>query len=465
MSGAREKPEQPGKPEKPEKPEKVVVLDDDPTGTQSAHDVDILFGEIDTVDAGLAAFAADDRRAVYVLTNTRASTPDETARLVGELRRSVRTRIGDRALVVLRGDSTLRGHVALEMNLLGLADGVGIVVPAFPAGGRVTRGGVHLVRTAAGEVPVAETEYARDPVFGYTHSRLDDWAREVGLGGRPVTLGLDEIRATGAGAGGGAGASAVASALLHAPPGSVVLPDAVSDDDIATIAAGIGAARRAGRRVVVRAAAPLAAALAGTSPRIVAPPAARAVLVACGSHTEGASRQLARLPVPARLLPDAERLLGAGPDDGHRTAAELDALAGRLRADLATRGLAVVATPRRRSAAHGDLHHGAVVMDALVRVVAAAAPAADCVVSKGGITGADIATRALGSAAARVLGQVVTGVPLWRLDRRGPGAHHQVVVPGNVGDDRVLLDIVESLRGRGRGRENGNGNGNGGGGS
>ncbi|PRY02482.1 four-carbon acid sugar kinase family protein [Allonocardiopsis opalescens] len=414
---------------------RVVVLDDDPTGTQSAHGVDILLAEL---RAGLAGFAAGGERAVYVLTNTRAKSPAETAELLRGLTRAVRDALGPGTLLVLRGDSTLRGHVALEMELLGLADGVGIVVPAYPAGGRVTREGVHYVRTAAGELPAAETEYARDPVFGYTRSRLTEWAGEVGLAGPAIPLGRAELRS---------GPAAVAAALRGAPRGAVVLPDAATDEDIAVIAAGIEAARGQGRPVVVRCAAPLAAALAGTSAKAVTPPPARAVLVACGSHTEGAGRQLERLPGPTRLLPDAERLLAGG------AAAELDALAARLRADLAATGLAVAATPRHRSAEHGGLAHGAVIMDALVQVVRAAASGADAVVTKGGITGADIATRALGATAARVEGQVATGVPLWRLrGAAGRTPQHQVVVPGNVGDDHVLADILGMLRGTGPSR-------------
>ncbi|MBK1783607.1 four-carbon acid sugar kinase family protein [Prauserella cavernicola] len=414
------------------RPGKVVVLDDDPTGTQTTHDIDMVLADI---DAGLRRFAASDDRGVYVLTNTRAMTPAEVTELLGGLSRSIHDTVGPDALVVLRGDSTLRGHIALEMNLLGLADAVGVIVPAFPAGGRTTRDGVHFVRTAEGELPAAETEYAKDPVFGYSHSRLTDWAREAGLTGDRTPLPLAELRER--------GAEAVTAALRAARPGSVLLPDVETDDDIALIAEGITAARESGRRVVVRSAATLAATLAGTSAKQVVPPRAQAVLVACGSHTDGATRQLERLGAPVRSLPDAERLL----DESDDAAAELDALAAALRAELAETGLAVVASPRKRSAGHGGLEHGAAIMSALVRVVRATAPAADVVVTKGGITGADIATRALDADVAHVLGQVVTGVPLWRLSRTGTGAGYQVVVPGNVGSDDVLRDIVDMVRG------------------
>lgn len=66
-----------------------------------------------------------------------------------------------------------------------------------------------------------------------------------------VTVPLAAVRAGG-----------VATAIASAPAGAVVLPDAETDAGIVRIADGIRIARRAGRAVVVRSAAPLAAALA-----------------------------------------------------------------------------------------------------------------------------------------------------------------------------------------------------------
>ncbi|MET4431311.1 four-carbon acid sugar kinase family protein [Mycolicibacterium sp. 624] len=412
-------------------PARVVILDDDPTGTQGAHGVDVLLTD---VRAGLTRFSGQDQRAVYILTNTRAKTPAETTEIITDLSTTIRDVLGDDTLIVLRGDSTLRGHIALEMELLGLSDAVGIVVPAYPAGGRTTCGGVHYVRGSNGDQPAAETEYARDPVFGYSSSRLTDWAAEVGLKGPFVSIDLRALREI--------GSNAVASALLAAPLGAVLLPDADCDEDIAVIADGIQEARATGLKIVVRAAAPLAAALAGTSARQVVAPSADSVLVACGSHTEGANRQLHQLPCQTRFLPAVDELI----DPHHDSSSGLSDLAKQLRADLREHGIAVVASPRQRSTRHGELTHGAAVMEALVRVVDATSDAAGAVVTKGGITGAEIAARGLGADRAEVLGQVVTGVSLWRLHRPGKPELHQVVVPGNVGADTVILDAVNVFR-------------------
>ncbi len=100
-------------------------------------------------------------------------------------------KIGDTAdLVGLRIDSTLRGPIPASLNtLLCGSHRLALVVPAFPASGRTTLGGVHYVYGT----PLAETEVARDPVCPVTSSSVTEW-----IGGRLrvpwATLGLDDVR-------------------------------------------------------------------------------------------------------------------------------------------------------------------------------------------------------------------------------------------------------------------------------
>jgi uncharacterized protein YgbK (DUF1537 family) len=400
---------------------RVVVLDDDPTGTQCASDVAVA---LKPDPAGLLGF--DDRQ-LYVLTNTRAVDAQAAARIVRDVRTAFEQR-GDDATMVLRGDSTLRGHVAAEMHAMGLADGVGLIVPAYPAAGRVTVGGAHYLDTPAGRVNVADTEFAGDPVFGFRSRTLADWSREVGLRGPVVHVGLDEIRP--------GGAAPVRDALLDAPPGAVVIPDALTDEEITAIAQGFSESRAEGRRVVVRCAAPLAAAIAGTPGRLLDPePAAvERLLVVCGSHTAAATLQLERLAGDrhtVRTLPTGDPYTSDTPGE----------VAEKLRRDLADTGLAIVATERVRREEYGTLDHAARVMASLMRVVRSLADEVDSVVSKGGITSAEVATTGLGGRWARVRGQITVGVPLWDVAGRYGRLVPQAVVPGNVGGDSTLVNV------------------------
>jgi uncharacterized protein YgbK (DUF1537 family) len=69
------------------------------------------------------------------------------------------------------------------------------------------------------------------------------------------------------------------------------------------------------------------------------------------------------------------------------------------------------------------------------------------VLAKGGITSHDIAAKALGVQRAVVMGQIIPGVPVWRLGEgsRFPGMSY-IVFPGNVGGETSMTDVVQALR-------------------
>lgn len=400
----------------------VVVLDDDPTGTQAATDVTVLL-EYDA-NALVEVLAAERR--VYVQTNSRALAEPDAVVLAERIRALVREaeqRIGTEITVVLRGDSTLRGHVFAETEVFLDEDGVMLFVPAFPDGGRQTRDGIHYVRTDEGMVPVADTEYATDPVFGFSTSDLRAFAARAGRA--PIPVGLDAVRSGG-----------VERALAEAPPGAVVIPDVEETADIRRIAADATGARRS-RKVVVRAAAPLAAEIAdAASDGQIAPESLRGAgraLVVCGSHTTGALAQihaLARLIGPPTEI-DANRALAGPAAEGRRAAAAERARRRPMPVDFVT-------TQRERRAEHNMLEHGAAVMDALVTAADVLASEAGIVIAKGGITSAEVARRCLGARRARVLGQLEPGVSLWHVAAADGRTVPCVIVPGNMGTPDVL---------------------------
>src|SRR4051812_1503903 len=150
---------------------KTIVLDDDPTGTQSATGVSVLF----ETDVDLLVDALRRADSVYVQTNSRALPEAEAVALVAKIKadsEAATRRLDDEVRFVLRGDSTLRGHVFAESEVFLDDDAVLLFVPAFPEGGRTTRGGVHYVRIGDEELPAHESEYAQDPVFAFSTAVL-----------------------------------------------------------------------------------------------------------------------------------------------------------------------------------------------------------------------------------------------------------------------------------------------------
>lgn len=409
----------------------TVVLDDDPTGTQSATGVDVLL----RWDTAAIVRVLSERGSVYLQTNSRAISEIEAVALADSIRLQIRDAeriLGESILVVLRGDSTLRGHVFAESDVFAGTDGRILFVPAFPAGGRTTIGAVHRVVVDGTAIPVGETEFARDPVFGYRCSDLREWVREKGARASKYVPLAALRRSEG---------RAIATAVREAGPGDVILPDVETEHDLELVHHGLTLAAEAGLHVVVRSAATLAAICAGRLSngylaRPIRSPTAH-VLVVCGSHTSAASVQLAALlhatgSDPVSIPTDAAF---ADPEAAGRRAGE------ELRRRFQTAPFAVLCTERQRRAEDSTLAHGELVMRALMTAACAVAGEIVAVVSKGGITSAETARSFFAADRATVRGQIAPGISVWDFADGGT----QVVVPGNVGGANTLLDVFDAL--------------------
>ncbi len=419
-----------------------VVLDDDPTGVQTLAGVRVLLDW----DAERVGAALVGRRAVHLITNSRALPPDRVEPLVSDAARVAREAAAD-ARVVLRGDSTLRGHLLEEY--LGVRSVVAsgrwpvlLLVPALPAAGRITVDGVHLFVRDGVPTPLHETEYANDGVFTYHSARLLDWAEERSDGLFRASDGA-ELSLAALRAGGPAVVSDALCRLGGCGRPAAFGPDAETEGDLALIAAGWAAAQAKGCEVIVRCAPAFAGVLAGTTAREPALlPGGERVLVVCGSYVPQTTRQLARLH---DAYPDAvlEADVGAFVDGDHEAEARR---LSRLTSELLDRmGLAVVATPPERPGTAVSLEAGDRVAAGLAGVVTGVAPHPDVIVAKGGITSAVTLRDGVGAAEAEVVGPVEPGVSRWSARWPDGEALDYLVVPGNVGDDELLARLVTGI--------------------
>jgi uncharacterized protein YgbK (DUF1537 family) len=436
----------------------LVVLDDDPTGTQSVSDLPVLTR---WASEDFEWAFAQHAPAVYVLTNTRSLDPDEAAKRNREVVRNALAAAREVPLAfVSRSDSTLRGHFPLEPEVIAdeLAQASGarteavVIVPAFPDAGRVTIGGTHYMRDGAGGlVPVAETEFAQDATFGFTRSRLAEYVEEKSGGRYPardvLVLDLAVIRS-----------GAVADALAGATGGRPVVADIVTENDLRALALGLAEAERRGKTLLYRVGPPFVRGRIGQEVRAPLtaddafagrPPAAGGGLVVIGSHVGLTTRQFdvlrAEHPCARVVELGVEKLL-----DG--AAEEIDAVVGEVVAGLAD-GEVVLHTSRvlvRADTPEESLRIARTVSAALVEVVrrTLAEHPPRFVIAKGGITSSDVASEGLQIRHAIVRGPMLPGiVSLWE-PVGGPAAGiPYVVFPGNVGDDRSLLDVVRVLAG------------------
>ena len=421
----------------------VIVLDDDPTGVQTLAGIRVLLAW----DPARIRAALVGRRAVHLVTSTRALQAERVEPLVGD---AVRAALegAPTARIVLRGDSTLRGHLLEEY--LGVRNVIAptgwpvlLLVPALPSAGRVTVGGVHLFERQGVRTPLNETEYARDGVFSYRSARLLDWAEERSGGLFAAAAGrelpLERLRDDGV----AAVAEGLSELAARGVP-AVFAPDAETVDDLEVIAAGYRAAVAARGAVIVRCAPTFAGVLAGTAASTPAPlpDEGGGVLVVCGSYVAQTTRQLGRLIAtwPRSLVEaDVLALAGAASDK------EVARLAAEVSAGLRCNPVAVLATPRERPGGTTSLEAGKRIAVNLARVVAALERRPSVLVVKGGITSAVTLREGVGADEADVLGPVVPGVSRWETRWPDGSPLAYLVVPGNVGDDGLLEGLVRAI--------------------
>lgn len=426
---------------------RTVVLDDDPTGTQAVAGVPALL----RWDATRIRAALDEGPgAVHLLTNTRALQPQAAEAVTADAAAAARE-ADPGARLVLRGDSTLRGHLLEEYRAAARVafpqrPPVLVLVPALPAAGRVTLGGVHWLRTPdGGRLPLSETEYARDGGFAYRSSRLLDWAQERSAGALPAAAGTEVTLEALREHGGPAVADAIARAAAGGGPAACA-PDAETLGDLERIARGVREAEARGIPLLVRCAPTFAGVLAGTlATGLVPPPRASGggVLVACGSYVSGTTGQLRHLREHLGVEPIEADVRALASD---RPADEIARVAARASSELAGGGLAVVATPRERPADLVDLGSGERIARGLGAIVGAVRPGPDVVLAKGGITSQVVLEEGLGVDQAVAAGPVAAGVALWDVRVRGRRMAY-LVFPGNVGGPSLLTDVVRMVRG------------------
>jgi uncharacterized protein YgbK (DUF1537 family) len=436
----------------------LVVLDDDPTGSQSVAGVPVLTTWEDAdVDWALGRHTA----AIYVLTNARSLPAREAADLNREIVARFLTRAAAadvRPTFVSRSDSTLRGHFPLETDTIRETleanghrgvDGT-ILLLAFPDAGRVTIGSTHYVRGQDTLLPVSETEFAQDATFGFATSYLPAYVEQKSAGrvaqGDVVRVTLADLRGDG---------RAARRMLTRARDNAHIVVDAEDDRDLLLFAAALNDVEAAGKSFIYRSGPQFVRARIGQeapAPMRPRPPCDHSDahgLVVVGSHTAVTTRQLQTLR-RSRELAEIELDVARTLDD--RGGGYLDELAEAL-ADSVRRSDTVISTSRalvRGRDEDDSLDIARRVSEALVRVVrGACARVQPCfVVAKGGITASDVAKHALGIRRAMVEGPVLDGiVSVWQPADGIMRGRPFVVFAGNVGDDDSLVEVIDKLGG------------------
>lgn len=431
---------------------KIIVLDDDPTGSQTVHSCLLLTRwDVDTLRIGLA----DAAPIMFVLTNTRSLTPEDATNVTREVCQNLKIAIAaeniQEFMIVSRSDSTLRGHYPIETDAI--AEELGgfdahFLVPAFFEGGRFTKASVHYLVVNGLPTPVHETEFAKDSVFGYAHSYLPDYVAEKTKGRIPADkverFLLSDIRA----------GSRQRLQRLHDNQCCVV--DAENQGDLNQFAADILAVAATGKRFLFRSAASILTALAKLPPQPIAAAemskymrSPKAGVAIVGSHVKKTTEQLENLLKAANTVPveiEVARLLA---DSAQSEILKQEALAQVYQAHA--QGKTAVVFTSRQELVFADittrLAFGQSVSALLMAIVQELPPDIGFLISKGGITSNDVLSTGLNLPTARLLGQILAGCSVVKTPADHPRFPELPVVlfPGNVGDAQALATVYNRL--------------------
>lgn len=433
---------------------KIIVLDDDPTGIQTVHGVSVYTDW--SRESVLDILSSADTMS-FILTNSRSFTAAQTEAAHREMAENViygMKESGKEAVLISRGDSTMRGHWPLETQVL--ADTLGgfdgeIIAPFFPEGGRFTFGNVHYVKDADRLVPAGDTEFAKDATFGYSASNLADWCEEKG--GYPaedcICIALEDIRAM--------DVEKITAQLCAAENFAKIIVNAVCYEDLKVFCAAYVRALAAGKKFLFRTAAAWTKILGGIADRplltrreLIPQENANGGILLVGSHVKKTTAQLKHLQesgLPIHFIEfDATRVLEAGGLER-----EVERVIGLTEQLLRQGETAAVYTTRKRIDPQGmdaeqRLQMSVEISAAVTSIIGKLTVRPAFIVAKGGITSSDVGVKALQVKRAQVMGQVMPGIPVWMTggESKFPSLPY-VIFPGNVGEVSTLTAVIRTL--------------------
>lgn len=421
-----------------------IILDDDPTGTQTVHDINVYTSwSIKT----LKELFKENSEMAFILTNSRALPQTEAEKLsieIGANLKKASQESGKSFTVVSRGDSTLRGHFPAEVDSLldeiGASEAIKLIVPAFFPGGRYTFNDIHYVKEKDQLIPVAETPFAQDKSFGFVSSNLRDWVKEkYGDSNKEIlvtSISLEQIR-------NGTWLD-LKNFIDNLAPGTICIINALTDSDLEPI---VLATQLSLKPIFFRTAASLVPLLIGQEAKTLLTADDfktsdnKGNLVVVGSYVPKSTSQLSYLRENANIN---EVELNVDLLFEYSKKAYIKKLINVLEKFISNDEDVLFYTSRSLRFGTNQIENlaiGKVISDALVNIVKGLKTKPKNIIAKGGITSSDIATKALKIKKARVLGQILPGVPVWETEEK----IKYIVFPGNVGEEDALYQAYQKL--------------------
>lgn len=405
----------------------------------------------------------DDNKVFYILTNSRGMTEAETTKIHHEIIDAVAqaaAETGKNYQFISRSDSTLRGHYPLETELLKegveksgkTVDGE-VLFPFFKEGGRFTIDNTHYVKYGDELVPAAQTEFAKDKTFGYTHSSIPEYVEEKTKGAykaeNVTCIALEDLRAL--------NIDKITEQLTNVKDFNKVCVNAIDYCDVKAFCVALYRAMAAGKSFMFRTAAGFVKVVGGvtdipllTRKEMVVKETDNCGIVVVGSHTAKTTAQLEELLKLENVVPvEFKSSLVLDGDEAFYN--EVKRCVAEEEKIIASGKTAVCFTERKLLTVENDTKESALIRsvkisDGVQRLVGDLSITPAFVIAKGGITSSDVGTKALKVKCANVMGQIKPGIPVWQTgsESRFPQTPY-VIFPGNVGEVTTLREAVEVL--------------------
>lgn len=439
---------------------KIVVLDDDPTGVQTVHDISVY---TDWSKESIRQGFQEANSLFYVLTNSRGFTAEQTTKAhheIADVVSQIAKETGKEYIFISRSDSTLRGHYPLETELLkadyekntGKTIDGEILCPFFKEGGRFTIDNVHYVKYGDELIPANETEFAKDKTFGYSAATMPEYVEEKTAGAykkESVTcISLEDIHSM--------NIDVIEEQLMKVEGFNKIIVNAVDYADVKVFCVALYRAMAKGKVFMFRTAAAIVKVMGGvtdqpllTRDQMVVKETDNGGIIVVGSHTDKTTKQVEAL----KELKDIEfiELDATLVTDESAFEAEVQRCldleefcirAGKTVCCYTTRKLITADTGNKED----ELRLSVKISDAVQSLVGRLKITPSFVIAKGGITSSDVGTKALAVKKANVLGQIKPGIPVWQTgDESKFPLTPYVIFPGNVGEISTLKEAAEIL--------------------
>lgn len=439
---------------------KIIVLDDDPTGVQTVHDISVFTDwSVESIEKGFK----EKQPMFFILTNSRGFTVEETEKAHKEIATnilSVSSKLNREFIIISRGDSTLRGHYPLETSVLKetiemdsemMVDGE-VILPFFKEGGRLTVNNIHYVQYGQELVPAGETEFAKDRTFGYSKSDLGEWIEEKSNGEykakNTLYISIEQLRSL--------NIEKIAEQLVQVNHFNKVVVNAVDEVDVKIFTIALVKAMNQGKNFLFRSAAALPKVIGGvtdkallTREELVGQETGNGGLIIIGSHVKKTTEQLEEL----KKLNEIEFIefnshLVLHPDQFQKECERVIEMTESL---IRSGRTVAVYTSRERldlgeNKKEEELKLSVAISDAVTSIVTRLKVRPNFLIAKGGITSSDVGTKGLKVKRATVAGQIRPGIPVWKLgnESKYPDMSY-VIFPGNVGTKSDLKEVTQTL--------------------